>query len=212
LILGCSFDALRLATLFTVQAVGAYGAGAFNKHMGFFCPVKELIMKTSLNASRVLVSVRSVAMAGAAATLAVAALGFAGAAQARDNVFWSVGVGSPGVEFNVGNAPQVYVQPAPVYVQPAPVYVQPAPVYYPRPVYVQPQPVYVQPRPVYVQPAPIIYGRPGWRERRDGYVQGAGYGYGPGYYGGGRGYGPGVYQRSDDGDRRHNRHGGRDND
>jgi hypothetical protein len=170
--------------------------------MGFFCPVKELLMKTSLNASR------SMVMAGAAATLAVAALGFAGAAQARDNVFWSVGVGSPGVDFNVGNAPPVYVQPAPVYVQPAPVYVQPAPVYYPRP-------VYVQPRPVYVQPAPIYYGRPGWRGRRDGYVQGAGYGYGPGYYGGyggGRGYGPACYKRGDDGDRRHGRHGGRDND
>jgi PXPV repeat (3 copies) len=154
--------------------------------MGFFCPVKEKFMKTSLKASRALV------MAGAAATLAVAALGFAGAAQARDNVSWSVGVGAPGVDVNVGNM-------QPVFVQPQPVYVQPAPVYYPRP-------VYVQPRPVYVQPAPVYYGRPGWRGRRDGYVQGVGYGYGPGYYGGGRGY-------RDDGDRRHNhRHGGRDND
>jgi hypothetical protein len=186
-----------------VQTVIAYRAGAFNKHMGFFCPVKELLMKTSLKASRAMV------MAGAVATLAVAALGFAGAAQARDNVFWSVGVGSPGVDFNVGNAPPVYVQPAPIYVQPAPVYVQPAPVYYPRPVYVQPQPVYVQ-------PAPVYYGRPGWRERRDGYVQGAGYGYGPGYYGG---YGGGRgYWRGDGDDRRHERHdrherhGGRDND
>jgi PXPV repeat (3 copies) len=161
--------------------------------MGFFCPVKEKLMKTSLNASRAMV------MAGAAATLAVAALGFAGTAQARDNVFWSVGVGSPGVDFNVGNAP-----PPPIYVQPAPVYVQPAPVYYPRP-------VYVQPRPVYVQPAPVYYGRPGWRERRDGYVQGAGYAYGPRYYGGGRGYGRGDDRRHDRHDR-HDRRGGRDND
>lgn len=159
-------------------------------------------MKTSLKASR---SMRSLVGAGAAATLAVAALGFAGAAQARDNVFWSVGVGSPGVELNVGNAPQVYLQPQPIYVQPQPIYVQPAPVYYPRPVYVQPQQVYVQ-------PAPVYYGRPAWRGRRDGYVQGAGYGYGPGYYGGyggGRGYAPAYYQRGDgDGWRRgrHDRH------
>ena len=94
-------------------------------------------MKTSTKAKR------SVVMASAAATLALAATSFAGAAHARDNVFWSVGVGSPGVEVNVGNAQPVYVQPQPVYVQPAPFYVQPAPVYYPRPVYVQPQPVVV---------------------------------------------------------------------
>ena len=156
-------------------------------------------MKTSLKASR---SMRSLVGAGAGATLAVAALGFAGAAQARDNVFWSVGVGSPGVELNVGNAPQVYLQPQPIYVQPQPIYVQPAPVYYQRPVYVQPQQVYVQ-------PAPVYYGRPGWRGRRDGYVQGAGYGYGPGYYGGyggGRSYAPAYYQRGDGDGWRRGRH------
>ena len=158
-------------------------------------------MKTSLKANR---SMRSLVGAGAAVTLAVAALGFAGAAQARDNVFWSVGVGSPGVEVNVGNSLPFYVQPQPIYVQPAPVYVQPAPVYYPRPVYVQPQPVYVQ-------PAPVYYGRPGWRAR-NGYVQGVG--YGPGYYGGGQGYGPGYYQRGDGDWRRdrHDRHERRDRD
>ena len=37
--------------------------------------------------------------------LVVGALGFAGAAQARDNVFWSVGVGAPGVAVGVGNVP-----------------------------------------------------------------------------------------------------------
>lgn len=146
-------------------------------------------MKTSLNASRSVVSVRSMVMAGAAATLAVAALGFAGAAQAGDDVFWSVGVGSPGVEVNVGNA-------RPVHVQPQPIYVQPAPVYYP------PQ--------AYVQPAPVYYGRPAWRGRHDGYAQGASHGYGPGYYGGGRGHGRASYQRDDGGDRRHSRRGGRD--
>lgn len=86
-------------------------------------------------------------------------------AQARDDVYWSIGVNSPGVSVGVSNAPPVYVQPAPVYVQPAPVYVRP------RPVYVQPAPVYVQPAPVYrpgyyvqpvVQPQPV-YVYPGWR-------------------------------------------------
>ncbi|MES2511906.1 MAG: hypothetical protein V4625_18425 [Pseudomonadota bacterium] len=84
-----------------------------------------------------------------AATLAVAAFGFAGAAQARDNVSFSVGIGVPGVQVGVTNAYPVYTQPVyqqPVYVQPAPVYVQPRPVYYgPQPVYVAPQPVYLRP-------------------------------------------------------------------
>lgn len=57
----------------------------------------------------------------------VAAAGMtAGAAQARDDVQWSVTIGSP-----------VYTRPAPVYV--------PAPVYAPAPVYVQPAPVVVYP-------------------------------------------------------------------
>lgn len=88
--------------------------------------------------------------AGAAAALALAAMSFAGSAQARDNVQWSVGVGVPGAVVNVGTAP-VYA-PAPVYVQPAPVYVQPAPVFVqPRPVFVQPQAVYMAPQPVYYE-------------------------------------------------------------
>jgi hypothetical protein len=82
--------------------------------------------------------------AGAAVGLALAAMSFAGSAQARDNVQWSVGVGVPGAVVNVGTPP-VYVQPAPVYVQPAPVFVQP------RPVFVQPQAVYVAPQPVYYE-------------------------------------------------------------
>jgi hypothetical protein len=119
-------------------------------------------MKTAIKTNR------SLALAGAAATLAVAAMGFAGAAQARDNVSFSVGIGVPGVQVGVTNAYPVYQQP--VYVQPAPVYYQPAPVYYPRPVYVVPQPVY--------------YGRPhGHRHGGGYYVQAPrpGYGYGPGY-------------------------------
>lgn len=69
----------------------------------------------------------------ATAGLVLGALGAASAAHARSDVYFSVGVQSPGV----------YVQPAPVYVQPQPAYVAPQPVYVaPRPVYVEPQPVY----------------------------------------------------------------------
>lgn len=107
----------------------------------------------------------SVFMAGATATLAVAALGFAGSAQARDDVYWSVGVGAPGVSLNVGNAGPMYMQPEPIYYQPAPIY------YRPRAVYVQPQAVY--------------YDRPhGWNRRHGGrYVQESRPSYGGGYYG-----------------------------
>jgi len=145
-------------------------------------------MKTAIKTNR------SVALAGATAALAVAALGFAGAAQARDDVYWSVGVGSPGVSVNVGNAYPVYT-PAPVYVQPAPVYYQPAPVYVrPAPVYVRPAPVFVQPRPYYYGPPQVVYVQPGhrhgWHKKHgrdhddDGYRGGYGYrqGYAPVYY------------------------------
>ncbi|MDB5743842.1 MAG: hypothetical protein JWR68_2157 [Polaromonas sp.] len=131
-------------------------------------------MKTAIKTSR------SAAMAGAAAALAIAALGFAGGAQARDNVYWSVGVGTPGAVVNVGNVGSVY--PQPVYVQPAPAY------YGPSPVYVRPAPVYVRPAPVYIAPQPIYYSRPhGHRHghRHDhnrGYAQRDGQGYGPVYY------------------------------
>ena len=70
--------------------------------------------------------------------LAAGTLGAAGMAQARSDVFWSVGVGSPGVAIGVGNLPPpVYVQPRPVYVQPRPVYYGPPPAHYapPRVVY-----------------------------------------------------------------------------
>ncbi len=130
-------------------------------------------------------SVKSVL--GQAALVAVAVLGFAGAAQAGSNVYWSVGVGSPGVSVGVTNARPVYVQPAPVYYQPAPVYVQPAPIYYQ-----QPAQVYYQQQPVYVQPAPVYYGRPyghkkyhghGYgHNRHQAYVHGAHGFQPPGYY------------------------------
>ena len=92
----------------------------------------------------------------AAAGVALAALGTASVAQARSDVFFSIGANvAPGVTLGISNARPYY--PAPVYVQPAPVYYQPAPVYY-QPAYYEPAPVYYRPS-VYVSPAPV-YVRP----------------------------------------------------
>jgi hypothetical protein len=89
----------------------------------------------------------------ALAAVALGALGLGSAAHARGDVFFSVGVQTPGV----------YVQPAPVYVHPRPVYVQPAPVYVqPRPVYVQPEPVYRPVHPGWDHDRGRRYGHPGW--------------------------------------------------
>ena len=79
-----------------------------------------------------------------AATLATAALGAATVAEARPDVYLSLG-------FQNGPA---WVEPAPVYVQPQPVYVQP------RRVYVEPAPVYARP-PVFVAPREV-FERPRW--------------------------------------------------
>jgi hypothetical protein len=77
----------------------------------------------------------------AALSVALAALGSVGVAQAGDNVFWSVGMSSPGIQVGVANAvpvvQQMYVPRQPVYMAPQPVYVQPAPVYMAQPQYVQ---------------------------------------------------------------------------
>ena len=79
-----------------------------------------------------------------AATLATAALGAATVAEARPEVFVSIGLqGGPG-----------WVEPAPVYVRLRPVFVQP------RPVYVQPAPVFMRP-PVFVAPREV-FERPRW--------------------------------------------------
>jgi hypothetical protein len=81
-------------------------------------------------------------------------------AQARDDVYWSIGVQSPGVAVGVSNAP-----PAPVVVHQAyPVY-QPRPVYQ-RPVVVHQAPVIVYPAPVYSYVRPVVvtqdrFERPG---------------------------------------------------
>lgn len=74
----------------------------------------------------------------AAGLVALAAVGTA--AQARDNVYWSLGVeAAPGVSLGVGNVRPVYVAP---------------------PVYIAPQPIYVAPRPLVIAPAPVYYARP----------------------------------------------------
>ena len=87
------------------------------------------------------------------ALVALLALGAAGLAQARSDVYWSVGVhAAPGVTLGVGNVGPVYA-PAPVYVAPQPVYVAPPPV-----VYYRPAPVYYGAAPVYYNAAPVYYG------------------------------------------------------
>lgn len=94
--------------------------------------------------------------AAAVAGVALAALGTASVAQARSDVFFSIGANvAPGVSLGVSNVRPYY--PAPVYVQAAPVYYQPAPVYY------EPTPVYYQPS-VYLAPTyGVTYVRPGYR-------------------------------------------------
>lgn len=94
--------------------------------------------------------------AAAIAGVALAALGTASVAQARSDVFFSIGANvAPGVSLGVSNVRPYY--PQPVYVQPAPVYYQPAPVYY------EPAPVYYQPA-VYLAPSyGVTYVRPGYR-------------------------------------------------
>lgn len=87
------------------------------------------------------------------AGVALALLAGTGAAQARSDVYWSVGVGAPGVAVGVGNAaPMYYAPPPPVY------YAPPPPVYYAPPVYRAPRPVYYAP-PVVVAPPPWGYYR-----------------------------------------------------
>ena len=82
----------------------------------------------------------------AAAALALGTLVTTTTAHARDDVQFSLTLGTPGFQ----------AQSAPAYAYPRHHHVQPAPVY------VQPRPVYVQPRPVYVQPAPVY----GWGHQR----------------------------------------------
>ena len=66
--------------------------------------------------------------------VAVLTLGASGAAQAQDDVYWSIGMSAPGMQVGVSNAPTVVVRP--------PMYVLPPPVYVPRVVYESPREVY----------------------------------------------------------------------
>ena len=79
---------------------------------------------------------RSWFAAVASVGVALALLAGAGTAQARSDVYWSVGVGAPGVVVGVGStAPMYYAPPPPVYYAPPPVvYAPPRPVYYAPPV------------------------------------------------------------------------------
>lgn len=99
-------------------------------------------------------------------------------AQARDDIYWSVGVHSPGVSVGVSNAPTV------VYSYPQYGY----PVYSPRPVVVHPRPVVVYPRPVVVHPYPA-YGGPRWHGDRRGHRHWKHHGHRHGHqHGRGRGW------------------------
>ncbi len=89
-------------------------------------------------------------------------------AEARDNVYWSIGIQSPGVAVGVANAPPVVYGPPAYYYQPRPVVV------YPRPVVVAPQPIYH-----YDDHRPRH-----WKKDRH-WHKGHGHGYGRGY---GRGH------------------------
>jgi hypothetical protein len=96
----------------------------------------------------------------AAAAFAVLAA-TAGTAQARDNVFFSLGIeAAPGVSLGVTNARPVYVAPQPVYVAP-------------QPVYLAPRPVYVAPQPVVLETGTVYYGHPGrhrgWHKHHHGH-------------------------------------------
>lgn len=101
---------------------------------------------------------------------AAAAVGFAGlvlaaGAQARD-VVWSVGLGAPGAQVIVGNAP-VYVAPPVVVHAPPRYYRPPVRVYHAPPVYYGPPPV------VHYRPQPIYYGPPAhYRGHRHGHKHG----------------------------------------
>lgn len=81
-------------------------------------------------------------------------------AHARD-VYFSIGVNTPGVSVGVSNAPVVqYHPPAVVHYPPPVVHYPPPVVHYPQPVVVQP-PTVVYPRPVLVyQQPPALIGRP----------------------------------------------------
>ncbi len=122
-----------------------------------------------------------------AGALALAGMGAGGSAMAQD-VYWSVGLASPGVQVAVSNAPAVQYYPRTVVVQPQPVYVHPAPVHHAYPVYSTAYPhVYGSGygsgrgygRPVVIAQPPVYTGwHPGYRAWHRGHGHGNGHGYG----------------------------------
>ena len=95
-------------------------------------------------------TIRSTAFS-AAATASLLALALVAPAQAQD-LYWSVGLSSPGVQVGVSSGRQVLVQP--VYQRHF--RVAPPPVVLVRPV------VHLRPAPLaYAQPTPGFYARPG---------------------------------------------------
>jgi len=94
-------------------------------------------------------SVKTLAVLACATALT---LGASGAAQAHgDNIYWSIGVASPGVHVGVASAPPVVMHPPVVYMPP--------------------------PRPVMYAPMPVVYGPPpGWRHHHRGWDRGYAYG------------------------------------
>lgn len=132
-------------------------------------------------------------MALAVASAGVWALsGAASLAQARDDVYWSIGVNSPGVSVGVTNTRPVAVYPAPVIVHsPPPVVYAPPPVIYSPPPSRSVRPVVVHQAPV------VVYGPPPHRRHWDDHP--------------GRGHKHGHRHWRDDDDR-HDRRWDRDDD
>ncbi|MBX9835781.1 MAG: hypothetical protein K2X65_06355 [Burkholderiaceae bacterium] len=102
-----------------------------------------------------MMKIRSLSAWAVAAGMAVLTWGSATTAQASD-VYWSLGVATPGVVVGVGNGYSVYTTPQPRY------YPQPPSAYFapPAPVYYAPQ------QPVYYAPPPVYYPPQGYRDYR----------------------------------------------
>jgi hypothetical protein len=86
-----------------------------------------------------------------AAMVCTAALTLAasGTAQAHgDNIYWSIGMSSPGMQVGVSSAPPMVMYP----------------------------PIYMAPRPVVYMP-PVVYGPPGWRRHHGHHGGYQNYGY-----------------------------------
>ncbi len=120
-----------------------------------------------------------------AGALALAGLGAGSSASAQD-VYWSVGLGAPGVQVALSNAPAVPYYPRTYVVQPQPVYVHPAPVHHAYPVYTPVYPRgysagyghgYGYGRPVVIAQPPV---HTGWHPGNRGWHRGHGYGQGHG--------------------------------